>query len=350
MPVAVVPATIACHSRTSWGIPTCFSDVDESKIFPYEISFPAMGSVFTMRWFDQQSKNHEQSLELARDLQSRAKLEMERWNMILSDYEEESEIMQLIEKGEDRWHSVSEGLAKVLTVCDDWNAKSEQAFDAALGAISKLRRRRRLATPAEWELAKKSSGWRHVEWDRSGQRVRWNARGLRFDFGAVGKGWVADEIYALIVDAGLPVCSVDFSGNMRFGAPPPEREGWPVTIQSCEPVSQVLEIRRLRLSECGIATSGDRWQKFHDSRSVTIQDRTSHIVDPATGTGMDIVHSATIVAPNAMLADVASTATSVWQTRNLSVWLNKLQRDEPHMSWFLQHYHENAVRVRSNLG
>ena len=226
----------------------------------YKLSIPAMGSLLEIRWIEGESKD----IEALRD--ELAAL-TDRWVEVLSDYQQESEVNRFCSDADDgEWHSPSESLWRMLMECDRWHRWSEGAFDASLGALTRLRRSKREGSPKEWEQARANCGWDTIEWDLTNRRLRFHRSGLRFDFGAIGKGFVADRLAEQLIDFGIERFVVNASGNMRVGVRPTEDVvGWPIAIGLVDQPDQNL--CALRLHGCGIATSGDQFQKFRDGAS-----------------------------------------------------------------------------------
>jgi thiamine biosynthesis lipoprotein ApbE len=110
---------------------------------------------------------------------------------------------------------------------------------------------------------------------------------------------------------GIESYCVNASGNMVFGeSPKPTVQGWPVSIGLVDQPDRSL--CSVRLSKCGIATSGDLHQKYRDRPSVTDnQQRSSHIVDPAQQRGLVGSLMATVITGDATSADAFATACCV---------------------------------------
>jgi len=290
----------------------------------FEVEFLSMGSQMNLRWF----ADHKQ----AEVVSSSAKEVADRWVKVLSDYDPQSEAMvvcDLANQGD--WVAVSNELWSVLKECDYWNRLSQGAFDAALGALTRLRRQKKLAKDIQWRDANEQSGWEHVELDASRQSIRFDVPGIRLDFGAIGKGFVADRVAEELRKLGIEQFVVNASGNMRMGQSPDGTAGWPISLDvpQNDPSSKQTELYRLRLNQCGVATSGDRWQRFPDAASASTRERFSHILDPKTKQGLRGRQSVTILANNASDADAAATATCVRSQSDLSGWLNLLAKDKP---------------------
>ncbi|MCE3015520.1 MAG: FAD:protein FMN transferase [Pirellula sp.] len=341
-----------CLASLAWiyGSEKCEANRISDRAF--ELQIPAMGSLLNIRWILEDLKLNEpaqQSLNEA--IGEEARSVCNHWTSVLSDYDEESEAMQLASLGDTgRYCWPSEDFAYALDVGDRWYRLSEGALDIALGAMTSLRRKRTPPDSSMWLLAKQSSGWGNIEWDPCRRGFRFSRPGIRFDFGAIGKGLVADKVYAMMFSKGVGCCIVNFSGNMRIGSAPPGTTGWPVAIDNLYANHHEEEslLRRDRYHDCGIATSGSRWQRFLDSSSLGQEDKTSHILDPRTLNGIKLKQSATIVSATAIESDAAATATSVHQTRDIGYWLTKISYWNPSCRWIVQSYVDDDLLVRTN--
>ncbi len=103
---------------------------------------------------------------------------------------------------------------------------------------------------------------------------------MRLDFGAIGKGYAADAALAALADLGIRRALVAASGDLAIGDPPPGRRGWTVGIDGPGESTDGFT-RRLELCNAAVSTSGAREQNL-EAGGV----KYSHIVDPATGTGL----------------------------------------------------------------
>lgn len=268
----------------------------------YEASFPALGTIVEIKVF---SDNAELVSRIVRAAEQRtADIES-----TLTDYSSDSEASMLTEKAVgEAFLKVSDDLWNMLAASQHWYQVSDGAFDASLGNLTRqwraARRKKTLLTDEQRQKALQQVGWQHIELNPAAKSVRFKREGVRLDFGAIGKGYVADEIFKLFETAGLKQCLVNISGNMRLGDPPPDREGWRIEIAPLEAGQPIL--RRLILANTAIATSGDLWQF-----AVIDGQRHSHILDPRTGKSVRGPIAATVIAPSAADADACATAVCV---------------------------------------
>jgi thiamine biosynthesis lipoprotein len=166
----------------------------------------------------------------------------------------------------------------------------------------------------------------------AGRRFRSHRPGVRFDFGAIGKGFVLDRLGETLRSLGIERFFLNASGNMLCGAPPQlpsdtsEARGWPVSIATLGQPDR--ELQRRRLVQRGIATSGDQYQRFPDSSDPGGIAPTSHIVDPLRRRGLDMPCMATVLGPRAADADALATACCVLLQRGtLASWLDRHEEE-----------------------
>jgi thiamine biosynthesis lipoprotein len=129
--------------------------------------------------------------------------------------------------------------------------------------------------------------------------------GLRFDFGGVGKGWIADRALALL--GSWPSAVVDADGDVAVRAAP--GQVWEIGVDDPRRPDALLATLRLAApanvpARWGVATSGvsiHRW--VVDGRP------THHLIDPRTGrsASTDVVQ-ATVVAGSALRAEALAKA------------------------------------------
>lgn len=313
----------------------------------YSLTIATMGSEISIRWIGlpKESNSTEATVRAksVKTIGESLNQITDQWVEVLSDYQQDSEVNQFCAKADDgQWHLPSAELWRVLELCDSWNRWSLGAFDASMGALARIRRSKREVTEETWQKARKSSGWDKVQIDLGERRVRFSVPGIRFDFGAIGKGFVVDRLAECLQDFGIERYVVNASGNMRMGIGPYEEisKGWPVSIGCVESPDRSLAM--FELQRCGIATSGDQFQKFRDGpRLIQVEKRlepkSSHIVDPEKKLGLNQVQMATIITMDATHSDAFATALCVHMERGTHRgWLRGLEASDfsaPFLAW-----------------
>lgn len=268
----------------------------------YHASQPLMGSSFAITLYapDQPTADRALAAAFAR---------IAALNAIFSDYEASSEASRLSQAAPmDHGMPVSPELWTLLERSLALSRQSRGAFDVTVGPLTRLwrraRRQHRLPDADLLAAARAATGYQHVRLDPQAHTVQLLVPGMRLDFGAIAKGYAADEALASLRAAGLDRALVNASGNVALGAPPPGETGWRIGLAPLDPRQPPTQF--LRVAHGAIATSGDAYQFVEIAGR-----RYSHIVDPRTGVGLATRCSVTVWAPDATTADGLATAVCV---------------------------------------
>jgi thiamine biosynthesis lipoprotein len=222
-------------------------------------------------------------------------------NAVMSDYDPDSELMQLCRTaGSGQSVKVSPDLKAVLSRALALSRKSEGAFDVTVGPIVKLWRkaRRSKTLPAADELAaaRKLVGYRNVRLDEEAATVELLLPGMQLDLGGIGVGYAIDKALAVLKARDIQSALIDGSGDIGVSDAPPGEPGWRIGIA---PLDADKEPNRFLILKNGaVTTSGDAYQFVEVGGK-----RYSHIVDPKTGLGLTERSSVTVIAADCTVAD-----------------------------------------------
>ena len=138
--------------------------------------------------------------------------------------------------------------------------------------------------------------------------------GAHLDFGGVAKGWAADQAMQALRAHGPTLFSaggdISVSGRQANGEP------WPIDVD--DPFQPGAYVETLYLKGGGIATSGKDYR--HWMRAGVQQH---HIIDPRTGLPAETdVLTATVIAPNSMLAEALAKAVLISGSEAGLAWLD----------------------------
>ncbi len=267
----------------------------------YEFMAPHMGTLFRIVLFAP-------TASAAETAAAAAFARVAELNRIMSDYDANSEVMQLRRQPAGIAVAVSAELFDLLLRSQQLAEKSGGAFDVTLGPVVRLwreaRRTRQLPTAAERAAAQRASGYTKLRLNPAARTITLLAPGMQLDFGGIAKGYAADEALAVLARLGLAHAMVAASGDLALGDAPPGKPGWKVEIEPFGHPSREAWI--IVAANVGISTSGDT-EQFADIGGV----RYSHIVDPATALGLTTSVAVTVIARQATLSDSLATACSV---------------------------------------
>ncbi len=238
----------------------------------------------------------------------------------MSDYRNDSELMQVCERAVGRWVKVSPELFYVLWRAQRLAQQTDGAFDITVGPLVALwreaRRTKRLPDPHILAEARARSGWHKLQLSLSRRAVRLQTEGMRLDLGGIAKGYACDQALRVLRKHGLSRALVQMGGDLVVGDPPPSSRfppltgetenkqlGWQIEIPALKQNGQPLV---LSLQRCALSTSGSTEQYVEIEGT-----RYAHIVDPRTGLGLTHLVLASVRAPDGITADSLATALCV---------------------------------------
>jgi thiamine biosynthesis lipoprotein len=230
-------------------------------------------------------------------------------NLILSDYDRASELMQIChgyKVGEPV--AVSAELFAVLRSSQQLAERTAGRFDVTIGPLTQLwrRSRRQQTLPTDDLLARQKQrvGYKSLTLDETARTVTFHKPDMLLDLGGIAAGYACDEAAKILREMGITLYLIDSSGDVLVSGPPPGAPAWRVAVAPLEvdgPPTQTI-----RLNRGSVTTSGDAFRYVEINGT-----RYSHIVDPETGLGLTTRMSATVIAPTAIEADSLATAVNL---------------------------------------
>ncbi len=271
----------------------CATSSQESRQ-RHTFTAPHMGTLFSITLFASDAATAKHAAEAAFERVA----ELDR---IMTDYDPQSELMQLCRHPAGVPVKVGEELFDVLQRAQHISQISEGTFDVTVGPYVHLwrtaRKSRILPSPEEIAAARRVVGFQKVQLDPQRRTVTLAIPGMKLDLGGIGKGYAADAALKVLRGLGIRRALVAASGDLAIGDPPPDKAGWTVAISSIDPTATV-PAKILVLHNAGVSTSGDA-EQFVEIGGV----RYSHIVDPRTGIGLTDRIQATVVARDGTASD-----------------------------------------------
>jgi len=268
----------------------------------FEYSLPRMGTMFRIELYSassvQASKAAEAAFARAEELEE-----------IMSAYRADSELMRLSREGATTPFPVSSDLYGVLAKSLWASQLSRGVFDVSIGPLVDLwrgaRKTGRLPDPGEITKAKALVDYRNIELDPARHTVFLKRAGMKLDLGAIGKGYTADQMLAVLQSQGIHHAMVVAGGEVVVGKPPPGNSGWKVGVDSAD-VGAGSPPCTLLLRAAAVSTSGDEHQFLEVNGH-----RYSHVINPATGWALEGESSTTVIARHSTTADALATAFSL---------------------------------------
>jgi len=233
----------------------------------------------------------------------------EELEQIMSDYRAGSELMRLSREGATAPFPVSSDLYDVLAKSLWVSELSRGVFDVSIGPLVDLwrdaRKTGRLPDPGEIAQAKSRVDYRNIELDAAHHAVFLKRSGMKLDLGAIGKGYAADQMLAVLHSQGIDHAMVVAGGEVVVGEPPPGKSGWKVDVGTADADAGGAPCTLL-LRAAAVSTSGDEHQFLELNGH-----RYSHVINPLTGWALEGESSTTVMAGDSTTADSLGTAFSL---------------------------------------
>ena len=219
------------------------------------------------------------------------------------------------------WVDVSRETYELLAVSKHYCAESEGAFDITIGSIVRLWNFHQgvVADPKRIEQALPHVDWRCVELEtaprkpgeldetddvRETYRARLADEHASVDVGGTAKGWIADKLGTLLLDAGIDSFIVNLGGNVLAHGAKPDGNPWMIGLQDPRASRESGRILgAVPLANASAVTSGT-YERAFESDGVAYH----HILDPKTGMPVKTdIAGATVIAQTSLDAEGYST-------------------------------------------
>ncbi|PIE55783.1 MAG: twin-arginine translocation pathway signal protein [Desulfobulbus propionicus] len=234
----------------------------------------------------------------------RAFARMDALELILSRHNQGSELARLNREG--RLPTASADLLKVMQEALMLSEKTEGAFDPTvlplLGLYKKQGDQWQAPAPAEVEAALTLVGYANVRIE--GEAISYAIPGMGVTLDGIGKGYAVDQAVLALAEIGFTDVYVEAGGDLMVSGTKADGEPWRIGVANPRP-EHPREMITIVLKDQAIATSGDYMQAFTPDR------RFHHIVDPKNGFSPPELASASVIAPEVMIADGLATAAMV---------------------------------------
>ncbi len=264
-------------------------------------------------------------------------------NLSLSDYDPESEIIQVCRKSGDTndFVPLSPDLYEILKRSRFFTDMTHGAFDITVSPLVKLWRRSRSfrQLPPEEYLKEAYLLVGNRNWELQAEKgLRILKKGVRFDVGGIAKGYALDEGKMIFQKSGITRFLLNAGGDLCLGDPPPDQKGWRIGIVSLSLEKKAKAAIYMELAQCGVASSGDSF-RFVEIDGI----RYSHLIDPRSGKPMTTHRIVTVIAPEATTADALASACSILSPQEGLELINT----QPGMELLIFQAKENTVATSS---
>ena len=232
--------------------------------------------------------------------------EFKRVDSLMSSWLPESAVAKINSSAGSKEVVVAQEVMDLIVRAQDAGKVSGGAFDVSVGAFRGLWKFDQDvdgSIPSEKDVRKRAKlvNYRKIRLNKKRRGVRLQRKGMRITLGGVAKGYAVDQAVAILRKAGFSNFILQAGGDLYASGQPGARS-WRVGIRDPRGARSasfaVAEVKNRTFS-----TSGDY------ERSILVKGaRYHHILDPATGNPADRSRSVTVLADDALTADIWSTA------------------------------------------
>lgn len=245
--------------------------------------------------------------EVGRQFLNEGIAEIQRLEALLTEFKDNSQTSQLNKRAGIAPVQVDEEVYQLIKRCIHISSLTQGAFDITAGALKQLYnfKNEQTSFPDKATIGKvlHTVGYKKITLSDNNQ-VMLQEHGMHIGFGAIGKGYAADKVKALLLSKGVTSGVINASGDLTAWGLQPDGTPWKVGIADPANIENVL--LWLPVQNASVATSGN-YEQYFDMNGV----RYSHNIDPRTGMPAKFIKSVTVVSISAELSDALATAVTI---------------------------------------
>ena len=225
-----------------------------------------------------------------------------RFELTLSRTRADSEVTRLND-AQGRPVRLSPDTVELIDAARRYCEDSGGVFDVTMGSVTPLWNFHEGVIPQPEALAQALThvDWRMIEVDRDASTVRLADPQARIDLGGIAKGFIADKLAALLVEAGCDCAFVNLGGNVLTVGSRPGGNPWRIGVRDPKDPERMIAV--VQASGKSVVTSG-LYERFFEKDGVFYH----HIL--STSDGMPVktdIGGATIVSTRSLDGDGYST-------------------------------------------
>lgn len=252
------------------------------------------------------------------------RVEMERIEFLFSRFSENGPVWRINQQKHPNWIDIpSEELWQAFLACREYHHKTKGVFDINMGAIINLWKNNIQAPSAEEvQTCLPFAGMNQMEFDESGQHIRFFSGRPGIDFGAYGKGYALQKIREILFAHEVSQAVINFgdSSILTLGKHP-AGEYWPMSVRNPMKPGEILHDFKMNAqsltTSSNMQLSDDGWsRKFH------------HIIHPVTGKPVSEGKSVSVLSKSPVEGEIMSTAFMLLSPEQYDVVLNEFEFDE----------------------
>ncbi len=280
--VKISGATLSCDA-VARGVKKVLAILKQPHLF--KLTKYVMGTLCTISVYEEEDKKAKEVVELAFD-------EIKRWDEVLSNYNEKSELSQL-SNGKKVSAEMEFFINNSLRLSEKTDGTFDMTIEPAVRAWGFVDKNYRIPTEEELKKLKSLIDYKAVSL-RDGRIIL--KEGMRLDPGGIGKGIAVDAAAKILNGKGVKKFVIDFGSTILS-------HNIELLVAIKSPFEEGKVIGVVKLKDMTLSTSG-AYERFFQKDG----KKYSHILDPKTLRPIEGVASVTVISPTGMESDAFSTA------------------------------------------
>ncbi len=215
-----------------------------------------------------------------------------------------SEISKL-NKAQGEWVELSEETVALIEQAIEYSKLTEGAFDITIAPLTELWhvKDNEGILPSEEQIAQAKS---HIDYhliEIDGNKVRLKDKEAQIDLGGIAKGYIADQLKALMLERGVESAMINLGGNVVVIGSKKDGSNWNIGIQ--KPFADRNEVLgSVSVQDKTVVSSGIYERYFEKNGEIY-----HHILDSSTGCpSTSDLEAVTIIGASSTIADALSTS------------------------------------------
>lgn len=178
-------------------------------------------------------------------------------------------------------------------------------FDVTFASIDKVwffdKPMQYLPTAEAIARSVRNINYRHIQLNPDDQSIFIRNKGTKIELGAIGKGFIANQMKAYLIEKGVHSGIVNAGGDLCLWGKNEKNETWNIAI--ADPEKKENLIAWMPVERGAVATSGS-----YERYALIDGKKYAHIINPKTGYPVSGLKSVTILSPDVELCDAIATS------------------------------------------
>jgi thiamine biosynthesis lipoprotein len=248
--------------------------------------------------------------------------EVQRIEALISSWSSTSETSAINRNAGIQPVKVSKELFDLIQRSKSISELSNGHFDISFASIDKVWKfdgsMKSVPTDAALAASVAKIDYHKIVLDDKAKTVFLSETGMRIGFGAIGKGYAAEQAKRVMESVGSNSGVVNAGGDLAAWGTRPDGKDWSIGI--ADPTDKNNVLSYLNISNYAVVTSGN-YERFAEIDG----KRYCHIINPKTGWPVTGMQSVTIICESAEVADALATTVFVLGEKDGLALINHLQ-------------------------